>query len=332
VLAFFVVLLAHLTTACERAPELVYLEGNTMGTRYHVTVVDVPAQVDRAQLAVQIDEVLEAVNDSMSTYRSDSEINRVNRSATGEWLAISENFSIVLAQALIVSRQSEGAYDTTVGPLVDLWGFGPQRGDTVPSASDIEAARSRVGYQALELDLQQRRLRKREQRELDFSSLAKGFAVDQLAALLDQHGIAAYLVEIGGEIRVQGQNPRGESWRLAVEKPELMGGEPLAALAVTSGAVATSGNYRNYFEVDGERFSHSINPLSGYPVRHELVSVTVLAENAMLADAWATALTVMGLERALATARREQLAVYLVVDEAGTYMVHKTSAIDTYLQ
>ncbi len=332
VLAFFVVLLVALTAACESPRQPLYLEGSTMGTSYHVTVVDPPAGVDQAQLTAEIDVLLEAINDSMSTYRLDSEINRINRSAPGEWLEVSDDFAVVLAQALEISRLSDGAYDTTVGPLVDLWGFGPQRGDTVPSVPAIEAALSEVGYQALELDRQQSRLRKLEQRELDFSSLAKGFGVDRLATLLEQQGIRHYLVEIGGEIRVRGDSPRGGPWHLAIERPELMGGEPMAGLSVTAGAVATSGSYRNFFEVDGVRYAHSINPHSGYPVRHELASVTVVAEQAMVADAWATALTVLGLERALQVARREGLAVYLVVDAGDAYSVYKTSAIDTYLQ
>jgi FAD:protein FMN transferase len=331
-LAFFVVLLALSQVSCESGSESVYLEGSTMGTQYHVTLVEPPSELDQEELQQQIDVMLESLNQSMSTYREESEITRISAAPSGEWLSISEDFLQVLDEALRVSSNTAGAYDVTVGPLVDLWGFGPQRSDVVPPEGQVASRRQRVGYQALEVDRENMRLRKNEPRELDFSSLAKGYGVDRLAALLEQRKVTNYLVEIGGEIRVAGHSPRKTDWALAIERPQLLGGEPVAALALNAGAVATSGDYRNYFEVDGIRYSHTIDPRTGYPVEHQLVSVSVIADTAMRADAWATALTVLGTESAMRVAQEQSLAVFLISRKDEALEFHKTTAFDAYLQ
>ena len=247
-------------------------------------------------------------------------------------MPLSGPLATVLEAAIAVAGHSRGAYDITVAPMVNLWGFGPGGGERVPTAADIAEQRAVSGMDALEFDVARSRLRMREARQLDLSSLAKGYAVDQLALWLESEGVTDYLVEIGGEIRVAGRSPRGGAWRLAIERPHPAGGEPMAALSLSRGAVATSGNYRNFFEVDGRRYSHQIDPRTGAPVTHSLVSVTVVADSALYADAWATALSVLGLAEAMEVAQQQRLAAYLVSVEEEQLTVHKTTAIDAYLR
>jgi thiamine biosynthesis lipoprotein len=331
-LAFLLVFLLVLPAACDITQRPLALEGATMGTRYHITLVPGPEQVRAEQLEAGITAVLENIEDSMSTWREDSEISRFNRFPPGQWWPASSGMIEVFSLARGVARASGGAYDVTVGPLVDLWGFGPGAGDTIPSGAEIEAALARVGEAGVELDASGMRLRKRHALELDFSSIAKGFGVDMLAQWLEQQGHRNYMVEIGGEIRVSGLSPRGTPWRIAIEKPAPLAREAAAVLEVSDRAVATSGDYRNFFEVDGVRYSHSIDPRSGRPVQHQLVSVTVVHDSAAEADAWATALTVLGPEQALRTALGLGLAVYLISREPEGFRVDKTPAIESYLQ
>jgi thiamine biosynthesis lipoprotein len=200
-----------------------------------------------------------------------------------------------------------------------------------PSRSAVEQLLQRVGQDKLRLDGEALAVMKPIDLSLDFSSLAKGFAVDQVANWLTGQGIERFLVEVGGEMRVSGASARGDPWRVAIEQPESIGRSVAAAISITDVALATSGNYRNFFEVDGERFSHSIDPRTGYPVAHDLVSVTVVHPSAMLADAWATALTVRGAERAMAVARTQGLAVYFIRSVGGDFVPSHTPAFAVYL-
>ncbi|MCZ6829666.1 MAG: FAD:protein FMN transferase [Gammaproteobacteria bacterium] len=327
-LAFLLVLLA----ACGQAPGPVTLQGPTMGTRYHVTLVAGSETIDPAQMQAGIDAVLDTIEDSMSSWRDDSEISRFNRAPPGKWWPVSAGFLEVFSLARQVTLASDGAYDVSVAPLVELWGFGPGAGASIPGQAQIDAAMQRVGEAYVDMDVPGQRLRKQRPLALDFSSIAKGYGVDKLGQWLEQQGHVNYMVEIGGEIRVRGHSPRGTPWRIAIEKPEPVAREAVAVLEITDQAVATSGDYRNFFEVDGVRYSHSIDPRKGRPVRHQLVSVTVVHRSTTLADAWATALIVLGPEQALKTALRESLAVYLISREPGGLRVDKTPAIETYLQ
>ncbi|MCX2981420.1 FAD:protein FMN transferase [Halieaceae bacterium IMCC14734] len=330
-LAFFVgaVLLLN---GCGQSELPLQLAGPTMGTSYHVTITRQDTVADTDILRSDIETRLEQINASMSTYRENSEISRFNRAASGEWHSVSAEFIQVFLVARSVTDASEGAYDVSIAPLVDLWGFGPQMGDTVPDDDAIARLLEQVGEQQVEVDEQGMRLLKTGALQLDFSSIAKGYAVDQLAELLNRRGITDYMVEIGGEVRVLGVNPRGEAWRIAIEQPRIGGGAPLAILALSSAGIATSGNYRNFFEVDGVQYSHSLDPRTGWPVQHELVSVTVVHPQVTLADAWATALTVLGPEHALRIATQQGLAAYLVIAAGTEIVVRKTPAIEHYLQ
>ena len=300
-----------LLASCDRAPATHRLEGGTMGTTWHVTYT---ADVQPESVTEYVEHELKTVNDSMSTYRAGSEINRVNAADTGAPIAVSPPFADVLEAALAVGAQTAGAYDVTVGPLVDLWGFGAGSDAQwqVPSAEQVSDALSRVGQAALLWDAETASLTRTLPVSLDFSSLAKGYAVDRVAAALEAAGIMDYMVEIGGEIRVAGVSPRGDAWRIAVERPVAGSRGVAKALDLTDIALATSGDYRNFVELDGERYSHTIDPRSGYPVAHDMVSVTVLHERCMMADAWATALGVVGPDAAMRLATEHDLAVYLM--------------------
>ena len=303
-----------------------------MGTTWHVTVVPGEASPEPEAVQKGIEALLEEVNLSMSTYRKDSEISRFNDTAPGTWVDVSAEFIEVLSAALAVGSASDGAYDVTVGPLVDLWGFGPGKAVQEPPPEEaIRRLRLQLGQGRLRVDVDRRRVMKLGELELDFSSIAKGYAVDRIADWMVQQGMDRFLVEIGGEMRLAGMSGRGDPWRIAIEQPESAGRSVARAISLTDAAVATSGDYRNFFEKDGRRYSHTIDPRTGYPVAHELVSVTVVHPSATLADAWATALTVLGPEAGMAVARDRGLAVYCIMREGGDFKSSHTPAFEPYL-
>lgn len=313
--------------------EAVQLGGRTMGTTWSATYLPVDGGPAAEAVQAALQTRLDAVNASMSTYREDSEISGLNRAPVGEWFAVSEAFLAVLRAALDIGARSEGAYDVTVAPLVDLWGFGPGEGaGGVPSAAAIQALLPRVGQQYLEIDRDASRVRKTRPVSVDFSSIAKGYAVDELARYLRGQRIADFLVEVGGEMRLSGVSPRGDAWRIAVEQPTADARAPAVALRLGNAAVATSGDYRNFFEMDGRRYSHSIDPRSGYPVAHDLVSVTVVADTAMAADAWATALEVLGADDAMRVANAQALAVYFIRRQGDDFVASHSAAFAPYLE
>ena len=285
-----------------------------MGTSYSVQIVAPPAELDRAALAEAITARLAEINRLMSTYQPSSELSRFNNSQTTEWFLVSPELVAVVAAAQRVSAASAGAFDITVGPLVNLWGFGPTpSAEDLPTAGDLQAARARVGWRQLEVQSQPPALRKsRADLSVDLSAIAKGYAVDQLAGLVEAHGLEDYLVEIGGELRGRGVNGRSEPWRIAIERPDANQRAVFEVVALRDISMATSGDYRNFVEIDGKRYSHTIDPASGRPVSHRLASVTVLADDCMQADAWATALLVLGPERGLELAEQLGLAALFI--------------------
>jgi len=289
------------------------LGGQTMGTTWSVRLVLPPgAALGRAHACVQ--DALDRVEAQMSTWLPESDICRLNRAPAG-WHAIPAEFFTVLRAAWELARDTDGAYDPTAGPLVDLWGFGPRpRRGAAPGAAGIAAARARVDWRRLRFDPDANRVWQPGGAELDLSSIAKGYGVDQAARALDALGASHYLVEVGGELRGRGRRPDGHPWRVAVELPDDAG---MAALLALDGlCVATSGDYRRYFDAGGARHSHTLDPRTGRPVRHALASVTVAHRACMQADALATALTVLGPDAGMAYARRHGLAA-LFVSRAG---------------
>ena len=266
-------------------------------------------------LKAEIDALLNEINQQMSTYLPDSELSRFNAQRTTDWVEVSPELYTVVATAQHISQLTEGAFDISVGPLVNLWGFGPDPArDSAPPLESIEALRDRVGYRLLALRETPPALKKQHpEMYLDLSALAKGYGVDRVAALLDSKGMHDYLVEIGGELKLSGLNTRREPWHIAIEKPTPEWRMVQKIIPVTDIGVATSGDYRNYFEQNGKRYSHTIDPATGYPIAHTLASVTLLAPSSMLADAWATAMMVLGPERGMAVAVERKLAAYFLI-------------------
>lgn len=293
-----------------------------MGTSFSIKLPVMPPDIDQDRLSTIVVSVLGRIEMSMSTYRMESEISRFNASESTEWQPVSGELCFAAEQSLDISRLSDGAFDITVGPLVNLWGFGPD-GDVrnPPSDADIEAARNRVGFEHLQTDCSVPAIRKDiPDLYLDMSAYAKGYAVDQLAEVLDRMQVQDYLVEIGGEMKLKGHNADNEKWAVAIEEP-LPGERRIHSVYRLSGvSVATSGDYRNFFESNGVHYSHTIDSKTGRPVTHKLASVTVIAETAAFADAMATALLALGPDEGMALASSEDIATL--------FLLHGTSGFD----
>ena len=306
-----------LLAGCGADAEFHRLSGQTMGTDYAVTMAG--GSDCSAELSEPVEAELHSVNAQMSTWQPDSELSRFNRAPAGEWTPVSADLAGVVTLAQDLARQSDGAFDVTVGPLVDLWGFGVRERRGLPGSEEIAATAARVGYRFLEARRSPPGLRKLlDDLHLDLSGIAKGHGVDRLAALLDLRGCTDYLVDIGGEVRVRGLSPRRAPWRIGIELPEDGGGTHTpTVLSLSEGAVATSGDYRNVRSVGETRFSHTIDPRTGRPIAHEVASVTVLAETAALADGLATLINVLGPDEGLAFARRRGLAALVFVRRNG---------------
>jgi thiamine biosynthesis lipoprotein len=309
-----------------------HMSGRTMGTTYNVKYRPTQNSPSLKTIQTDVDALLGEINHIMSTYDPESELSRLNRLPTTDWVSVSDPLRAVLKAALEIGAQSEGAFDITVGPLVNLWGFGPEvHPDRIPRETDIAAARTRSGLDKIALSETQPAMRKhRPDVFLDLSGIAKGYGVDRVSELMTARGIEHYVVEIGGEIRARGFKERETPWRIAIEKP-LPGERSVhTMLALSDMALATSGNYRNFFEIAGRRYSHTIDPATGWPVDNHLVSVTVLADTSMRADAWATAFQVLGPERGIAIAERLNLPVLFVIERDGQFEEQVCCAFERY--
>ncbi|MGI9432476.1 MAG: FAD:protein FMN transferase [Myxococcota bacterium] len=311
------------------APARVLLGGDTMGTTWAVTLhaPHLPRH-ERTRVRERVQAELDAVNGAMSTWDPDSELSRFNAHASLEPFKLSQPTLEVIAAARGVSERTGGAFDVTVGPLVAAGGFGAgaRVPGAAPDAAELAEIRERVGYTRLELDLATGTARKIHPGvRVDLSAIAKGYGVDRVADALLADGFGDFLVEVGGEVRAHGERPGGGGWRLAIERPEPDGRAVHAVVELSGRALATSGDYRSFYEAGGERVTHIVDPRVGRPVSHGLASVSVLHERAALADAWATALTVLGPEEGLRVATAEGLAVYLIARSAeGTYEILTT--------
>ncbi len=327
-----------------KTPGLAGFDGRSMGTGYSVRfggkqhgITINGAPVDQAkidQLAEKVHAMLLDVDTHMSTWRADSELSQFNASANTDWQPLSAPTLRVIAQALDTSADSNGAFDVTVGPLVDLWGFGAGAetsagGDRKPAGSDIVKRLAQVGYGAIDIDLTANAARKRNPHtRLDLSGIAKGHAVDRVAALLDQEGLDSYLVEVGGELKSRGRKPDNTAWKVAIERPSVGRREAFRALELKDLAIATSGDYRNFFDDAGQRYSHSIDPRTGKPVSHQLASVSVVAGSTMAADALSTALMILGPDEAMDFAIKHQVAAHLIVKSGSALKEVYTPAFE----
>jgi thiamine biosynthesis lipoprotein len=323
-----VVALLVLLAGCERGPRPVQLDGPTMGTTYSVTVARLPKGVERSSIEAAVTGVLQDVDQHLSGWNASSELVRFNAAATTDWQPVSPVLFAAVEQARKVSDASGGAFDVTVGPLVRAWGFGAGATDDppAPSAATIGQLRAQVGFAKLELRATPPALRKSVAGlAIDLDGIAPGWAVDRIADRLDALGIQDYLVELGGEVKARGRSPQRRTWRVAVETPLAGERRAQAVMELHDIGVSTSGDYREYRELAGRRISHTIDPRSGMPVAHGLASVTVVHESVAEADAWATALTVLGPEEGMALARRQGLAaLFIVRGAAGGFVESET--------
>lgn len=324
---FFVVLAA--TTAIYAEEQVSQLSGPTMGTSYHIKLLGADAP---SAIQTQVDNRLAEINALMSTYIDDSEVSRFNRAAADQWFSISDETLKVIELAQSISQQTGGAFDITVGPLVRLWNFGSQAKPgtfTPPNEDEIQTVLKSVGYEKLEVQQEPPALRKTVAGlEIDLSAIAKGYAVDQVAELLLASGVNDFMVEIGGEVRVAGNRPDGNSWQIGIESPEVAKRSVETVLGLHDQALASSGDYRNYHEHDGKRYSHTIDPRTGKPVEHQLASASVVSPTCATADALATALVVMGLSEGFTWAEQHEVACLLISRAGNGFDYKQTSHLD----
>lgn len=314
------------------APAVV--SGETMGTTYRVTIPLHPTGVGVGTITRELRQVLARIDTAMSTYRAESEVSGFNRAPVDEWFPVSPDTAKVASAAITMARITGGAYDPTIGPLVGLWGFGPAGPSLrLPDAADIVAARGSVGHSAFEVRPAPAALRKRhESLSVDFSGIAEGFAVDEMVNVLDRLGVPDFLVELGGELRCRGRSPTRQPWTIAVETPSVTPAQSRWHVALPDAAIATSGDYRKFFIVDGRRYGHVIDPRTGRPVDHGLASVTVIGGSAMQCDALATALLVMGPEAGCAFAERHRIASLFIARGEGGFGERMTASFGRYLR
>lgn len=323
------------------SPDLLSLSGRIMGTGYSVQLgASEGSPFMKSEnpdgLSQQIYAVLKDVDTHMSTWRADSDISVFNNSADTDWQQLSPATLQVIAASLGTSASTGGAFDMTIGPLVDLWGFGSAAsnsgGSAKPTVAAIRQTLAKVGHEAVEVDLNLNAVRKHNTDvRLDLSGIAKGHAVDRVASLLDSNGVDSYLVEVGGELRARGSKPDNTQWRVAIERPDAGQRDAFRVVNLEDRAIATSGDYRNFFIDGGQRYSHSIDPRTGMPVTHELASVSVVAASTMTADALSTALMIMGPQQAMSFALNNKLAAHLIVKSEGLLKEHYSAEFESLL-
>ncbi|MBM7070806.1 FAD:protein FMN transferase [Shewanella sp. 202IG2-18] len=329
---FFFIVVASVLSGCSKHVDTVSLQGSTMGTTYHIKYVPNNKTPDIDTLHAEVELTLEQVNDQMSTYRPDSELSTYNRLKEGQGIKVSPDLLTVIKEAKKINKISDGALDITVGPLVNLWGFGPRKGQLeAPKTEQVAAARKRVNINGVVINGE--RLEKgSKDLYADLSSIAKGFGVDKVSAIFEKYHVSGYLVEIGGELRIKGKKADGSGWKVAIEKPTSDERKVQQVIAPGDMAMATSGDYRNYFEENGKRYNHIIDPRTGMPVQHRLASVTVLNKECMVADGYATAMIVLGVKDSLALAKKQNLAIMLIEKQDNGFKVHYSDAFKKYVK
>lgn len=320
-ITFISLLIAFVFFSTSGEEDIERFSGYTMGTSYEVQLVGVDSQSTLQEISSGISVLLGRLDKEVfSTYASDSELSRFNRHAVGVPFSASAELIEVLELAHEVSELSNGAFDVTIGPLVNLWGFGPELAPParVPDDGEIRAALQEVGYESIEIDAANGVISKSRPIYVDLSAIAKGYAVDKVGDYLASLGIENYFLEVGGELRMAGLKPGGLSWVPAIESPDAEAAR-IYEIFFSRGetlAVAGSGDYRNYFEADGVRYSHEIDPRTGRPITHNLAAAYVLTSSTARADALATAFMVMGPQASRQLAEELQLAVYLISKDA----------------
>lgn len=298
--------------ACYKSIQVIEIAGFTMGTSYKVIAVDHDNRVDEGEAKRAVSDALLAVNKSMSNWDDTSEISRLNAAPGGSVTQMSPALAEVMNAAATVHSASGGRFDTTLGPVIELWGFGAPGEQSVPTEDAVAAARLRSGH-ANTLTIDGDRVERAfDDTQVYLSGIGKGYGADAVGRAIEGLGITDYMVEIGGDVYASGRNPDGLPWQIGIESPDPLSASYMDVVGISGRGLASSGDYRNYIEVDGRRLSHMIDPETGRPVDHNTASATVIAENAMLADAWSTAMLVLGRERGLETAKTHGIAVQFV--------------------
>lgn len=331
--AFFTTFMLSACLFSADEPDPTRLVGETMGTTYSVTVIDLPETLTEKALHQEIDATLAFVNKQMSNWDPESEVSVFNQTTALSPQPISAEFAEVMVAANSIHLNAGGVFDVTLAPLIDLWGFGPKKpGEPIPTDAEILAALGNVGQLSLLTLTDAPSLQKtKPDVSVNLSAIAKGHGVDRVARLLEEKGISRYLVEIGGDLTASGENAKDEPWSIGIEKPDARERTLQLVLPLKDIGLATSGDYRNYFEEDGVRYSHIIDPNTGRPITHTTASVTVLAENAMLADGWATAMLALGHERGLGIANQLDLPVYFIYRAGNDYVTTASKAFENYV-
>lgn len=320
-------MLAGVLSGCGNGDTLERFDGPTMGSHYSVQYVRHSGGPGPKAVQAEVENILAEVDRQFSTYRSDSDVERFNALPANSCQSMPGPVLELVRVGEQLSVQSEGAFDLTVEPLLNLWGFGPQsRGEQVPGAEALASVRQRVGHGHLRIDGD--RLCKDAAVEVDFNSIAAGHAVDRIAARLQALGIDNYLVEATGELKAVGHKPDGSPWRIALEEPRDDRQVAERVIEVDGYGVSTSGDYRHYFEQDGTRYSHTLDARTGAPVRHNLASVTVIHPSALMADGLSTLLLILGPERGWDYAEKHGVGVFFVLREEGRFVIRTNAAFE----
>jgi len=327
-LILFIVASALLLTGCTaKTDEQLSLSGHTMGTTWSALIAR-PQGLDANAIQLAINKRLQEINQLMSTFITDSEISLFNQQQSRQWVSVSDDLVKLVAMANVISDKTQGGFDISAGPLVNLWGFGAANTTEtrVPEAALLQSTLKRVGYKNLLYRKTPPALKKLvPDLYIDLSAIAKGFAVDELAALLKQQGATDFLIEIGGEMFAQGLSSRNDHWKVGIEKPVAGVRSVQQIVKLVDGAMATSGNYRNYFKLLGKRYSHLLDPRKGYPVTHQLASVSVFHKSVAQADAWATALMILGEREGFELAQSIELAAYFTYKDGNHFKTRYTT-------
>lgn len=304
-------------TACSSEKSIIKLSGATMGTYYNVIAVDHEGKISDTDLRPGIENALEIVNAHLSNWDANSEVSKFNAAHSTDEMSVSKPLAEILTAANDVNVGTEGQFDITLGPIIEAWGFGANGSqNSKPDAAVVDANFQHVG-QAKNLEISNTGVKKNDpETKVYLSGIGKGYGVDQVAQALRSAGLNDFMVEIGGDIYTSGKNAEGMAWQIGIERPLEGSKLPHKIVQVSNMGMATSGDYRNYFVDEGERFSHIFDAKTGRPVTHDAVSVTVLAENAMLADAWATGLLALGTERGLEISNQRDIAVLFIEKSA----------------
>src|SRR5688572_5074542 len=321
-LLFFIFSATLLLISCQRDKKPYFeLAGKAQGTTFNIHYQHFPG----SDFSGSIDSLFRLIDKSMSLWDSTSLISRINRNEPDT--KVDEHFKKVLIRAQEISESTGGAFDVTVGPLVKAWGFSMKKGLPLPDSLQVDSLMKLVGYKKIKLvnDTVQKEI---EKMELDFNAIAQGYTVDLISTFLEEKGVENYLVELGGEVRASGVNERDSIWVIGIDKPveNTSNERPLQTTVVLKNkSLATSGSYRKFIESEGKKLGHVIDPSTGYPVSHKMVSVSVIADDCMTADAYATAFLVMGLEKALQKAANMNMGIYCIyVEDNGDLGVRST--------